>query len=449
MPPGRREKGKKGKGEKGGEGLLSPSSVPSSRLPFSAFHYHDRQLYCDGVPLEAIASEVGTPVYVYSLAEIEARYQAYAGAFPNVLIAYAYKANANLVLCQHLARLGAGADVVSGGELFIARQAGVSAERIVFNGNGKTRQEITDALTGGVRVINVDAAEELEMIAQVAGRLGVRAPVAVRVNPDIEAGAHPHHATGLRQSQFGVPLERALLVYQQAASLSNLHVVGVHTHIGSQITDVAPFARATERIAELVTALQQAGITLRHVNLGGGLGIRYRDQALPLPDELAEVVLPIIDSLEVELILEPGRWIVGPAGVLVASVVHVKHGAPDRVVLDVGMNALLRPALYGAWHAIQSLRQAPAVGNFDVVGPVCESTDVLGRDRELPLLAPGDRVAIMDVGAYGYVLASTYNGRPRPAEVAVHGDRWWLIRQRENYADLVAQVVTGIPLSRH
>lgn len=406
------------------------------------FEYRDQQLHCEGVPLADIASELGTPVYVYSLTEIEARSLTYAGAFPDALIAYAYKANPNLALCRLLAGLGAGADVVSGGELFIARQAGVPPERIVFNGNGKTPTEIEEALAGGIAVINLDAAEELDIVARVAGRLGVPAPVAVRVNPDIEAGAHPHHATGLRQSQFGVPIDRAFEVYQRAATTPNIDVGGVHCHIGSQITTVAPFVEAAERIAEFVTALGQAGIPIRHVNLGGGLGIRYRDQTAPTPADLAAAVLPIVRQLKVDLVLEPGRWIVGPAGVLVASVVHVKQGEPRRVVLDAGMNALLRPALYDAWHAIQPVREAPTTGQFDVVGPVCESTDVLGRDRELPQLDPGDLVAIRDVGAYGYSLASTYNGRPRPAEVAVRGDRWWVIRERETYADLVAGTST-------
>lgn len=404
------------------------------------FKYRDQQLHCDGVPLATIASDVETPVYVYSLTEIEARYRAYASAFPGALIAYAYKANANLALCSFLTHLGAGADVVSGGELFIARKAGVPPERIVFNGNGKTRQEITKALAGGVRVINVDCAEELETVARVAGQLGVRAPVAVRVNPNIDPHTHPHVATGLRRSQFGVPIERALALYQQAVATPNVEVVGVHAHIGSQITDLAPFVAAAECLADLVVALRRAGVTLQHVNLGGGLGIRYHDEPERSPADLAAAVLPVMRGLNVDLILEPGRWIVGPAGVLVASVVHVKRGEPDRIVLDAGMNALLRPALYEAWHAIRPLRQGPVAGHFDVVGPACESADVLGRGRELPLLAPGDLVAVMDAGAYGYSLASTYNGRPRPAEVAVRGDRWWVIRRRESYADLVAGV---------
>jgi diaminopimelate decarboxylase len=262
----------------------------------------------------------------------------------------------------------------------------------------------------------------------------------VRVNPDIDAATHPHHAVGLRKSQFGVPVERAQQVYEQAANNANLEVVGVHCHIGSQITDVSALVASAERVAELVVALRQAGIPIRHVNLGGGLGIRYRDEIPSSPADLAAAVLPIIQPLNVDLILEPGRSIIASAGALIASVVHVKRGAPDRVVLDAGMNALLRPALYDAWHDIRPVREAPAAGTYDVVGPICESTDVLGRDRSLPVLAPGALVAIVNAGAYGFVLASTYNGRPRPAEVAVHGDRWWVIRERESYEKLVASI---------
>jgi len=403
-----------------------------------SFEYHAQQLACEGVPLATIASQVGTPVYVYSLTEIERRYRAYAHAFPGALIAYAYKANASLALCRFLARLGAGADVVSGGELFVARQSGVPAERTIFNGTAKTPHEIAEALTGSIRAINLDAAEELETVAQVAGRLRVRAPVAVRVNPAVDAGTHQHVATGRPESHFGVPIGRALAVCQQAGRVPGLDVTGVHCHIGSQITCTAPFVTAAERIADLVAALRRVGVPIQHVNLGGGLGIRYRDEPALAPADLAAAVLPIVQALDADLILEPGRWIIGPAGVLVASVVHVKRGEPDRVVLDVGMNALLRPALYDAWHAIRPLRQAPAAGCCDVVGPTCESADVLGRDRDLPALASGDMVAIMDVGAYGYAMASCYNGRPRPAEVAVRGDRWWVIRQRETYAALIA-----------
>ncbi len=410
----------------------------------SNFGYRAGILTCDQVPLAEIAAQVGTPVYVYSLAEIAARYRAYADAFPGALIAYAYKANANPALCRFLVQLGAGADVVSGGELFIARRAGVPDERIVFNGTGKTRREIAEALAGGIRAINLDAAEELETVAGLAGELGTRAPVALRVNPAVAADTHRHVATGRRGSHFGVPLDQALTVGQRAAGTPGIALVGVHSHIGSQITAVAPFVAAAERLADLVGALRRAGAPVQHMNLGGGLGIGYQNETLPTPAGLAAALRPIVQPLAVDLILEPGRWLVGPAGALVTTVIHVKRGGPDepdRVVVDAGMNALLRPALYDAWHAIWPLRQEPAAGRFDVVGPVCESADVLGRDRALPPLAPGDRLAILDAGAYGYAMASTYNGRPRPAEVAVRGDRWWVIRQPETYADLVAGAV--------
>ena len=408
----------------------------------TAFHYQQGQLYCDQVPVAAMAAQVGTPLYVYSLQEMADRYQAYADAFPHALIAYAYKANANLALCRFLAQRGAGADVVSGGEWFVARQAGVPPERVVFNGNGKTRGEIRAAIGAGIRAINVDSAAELAQVIDEATHLGRRASIALRVNPDIDAHTHPHHAVGLRKSQFGIPIEDALPLYQQASNSPALQVTGIHCHIGSQITTVGALRDAAGRIAELVIELQRAGIALQHVNLGGGVGIRYRNETPFTPQDLAAAILPIIQPLGVDLILEPGRSIVAPAGALVAAVVSVKAGQPRRIVLDAGMNALLRPALYDAWHAIQPVQQAEPAGLFDVVGPICESTDVLGKARLLPALAAGDLVAIMNAGAYGYVLASNYNGRPRPAEVAVLGDRWWLIRKPESYADLIANVLT-------
>jgi len=419
-----------------------------------SFTYHGGQLHCEGVPLAEIARQIGTPFYVYSLDEVTSRYAAYERAFPGALICYAYKANSNLTLCRRLARCGAGADVVSGGELYIALRAGVPAQRIVFNGNGKTQHEIAYALESGVLALNVDSAEELALVAEMARDLaaekGRMAPIAVRVNPDIDPGTHPHLATALREGKFGVPLADALELYQQAAEMPGVRAVGVHCHLGSQITSVEPYVEAAGHLRDLVIKLRDLGIGLEHVNLGGGLGIRYASESAPAPDALAAAVLPIVRDLgcsdtpchdtPCRLILEPGRSIVGAAGALVAQVVGVKRTAGKTfVVLDAGMNALLRPALYGAHHRVWSVREGLDEIVADVVGPICESADVLAWERTLPALSRGDLVAFMDAGAYGFSMASQYNGQPRPAEVVVRGDRFAIARRRETLADLVGQ----------
>jgi diaminopimelate decarboxylase len=404
------------------------------------FDYFNHELCCEGVRLADIAAEVGTPFYVYSLDEVERRYRAYTAAFPGALIAYAYKANPCLALVAHLARLGAGADVVSGGDLTRALRAGVPAERIVFNGNGKTRAEIDAALAAGIRVLNMDSADELARVAEAARQQGRTAPVAIRVNPDIDPHTHAHIATGLRTSKFGVPIGQAPVLYVEAMRTPGLRPVGVHCHLGSQIVAVTPLRQAAECLAGLVCDLRAQGIELEHVNLGGGLGIDYgTNEQVPTPAELAAAVWPAVADLGLPLILEPGRSIVGPAGALIGQVLGVKRGLERTfVVLDVGMTGLIRPALYGAYHRIWPVRAAPPALVADVVGPICESADVLGRDRVLPQPAPGDLLAVLDAGAYAASMASTYNSQPRPAEVVVSGGRWWPVRRRERWEDLLA-----------
>jgi diaminopimelate decarboxylase len=405
------------------------------------FQYRSGELHCEGVPLAAIAREAGTPTYVYSLDEVERRARAYLNAFPGALIAYAYKANANLAILRRLAALGLGADVVSGGELWRALQAGVPPQMIVFNGNGKTPAEIAYALDSGVLSINADSAEELELIADLARARGVVAPVAFRVNPDIDAQTHHHITTGLKESKFGVPIGEAGALYETARRLEAVRVTGIHCHIGSQITRPGPMLEAAQSIKRFALDLQRDGIGLPLINLGGGLGIPYHDENPMAPQEWAAAVREAFGAepalRDSRLVLEPGRSIVGPAGALLAAVVHVKRtSAKTFVVVDAGMNDLLRPALYGAWHEVRAVRDGAAALTADVVGPICESSDVLAKGRELPALQRGDFVAVMDAGAYGYSMASRYNQQPLPAEVVVEGDRWRVATQRETYAQM-------------
>ncbi|MCW5850748.1 MAG: diaminopimelate decarboxylase [Anaerolineae bacterium] len=412
----------------------------------TAFTYRQGDLACEQVPLREIVGQLGSPVYVYSLDEIERRYGAYAAAFPDALICYAYKANSSLALCTWLRTLGAGADVVSGGELRVAQAAGVPGGLTVFNGNGKSDAEIAAAIEGGVLSINADAVEELPRLAAVAERLGRRAPVTIRINPGVDPHTHRHIATGVTSSQFGVALAQAEAAYAHLAEFPGLDPVGVHSHIGSQITELGPFVETVDRLADLARRLMRQGFPLRLLDIGGGLGIDYHrwentdpPTTQPLtPTDLAGALLPRVADLGLRLALEPGRSLVAPAGVLVGQVLHLKHGADTtRVVLDTGMNALIRPSLYEAYHAVSPLKAGTPSLTADVVGPNCESSDVIGRGRRLPALRSGDYLAVMDAGAYGYPLASNYNSRPRPAEVVVRGDRWWTVRPAETWEGLL------------
>ncbi|MFN8497032.1 MAG: diaminopimelate decarboxylase [Anaerolineae bacterium] len=428
----------------------------------SAFAYRDGVLHAEDVSLADVAAALGTPVYVYSLDEVARRYAAYAAAFPDALVCYAYKANANLALCAWLHRLGAGADVVSGGELRVAQAAGAPGRMTIFNGNGKSDGEIAAALAAEVLTINVDAVEELDRIAAVAARLGRRAPITLRINPAVDPHTHRHISTGVASSQFGIPLADAEAAYEGVAAHPWLDAVGLHSHIGSQITHLAPFREAAGRVVGLARRLLARGVPLRFLNLGGGLGVDYArsddaDENGPsarlTPADLAAVLTPQLAGLDLKLLLEPGRSIVAPAGALLSEVLHIKHSADvARVVLDTGMNALLRPALYEAHHEIWPVRDNVVEMTADVVGPNCETSDVVGRARRLPNLVSGDLVAILDAGAYGYAQASNYNSRPRPAEVAVLGGQWWVVRPAETWEGLlVGQVVpqtimAGAPL---
>jgi len=407
----------------------------------SVFVARDGVLHVEGVALPAIAERFGTPCYVYSRAALTAAFEAYRQALVGreATICYAVKANSNLAILNVFARLGAGFDIVSGGELARVLKAGGDAGKVVFSGVGKTRGEMKSALDAGIFCFNVESAAELERLDEVAGSLGRRAPIAFRVNPDVDAKTHPYISTGLKTSKFGVPYDEALMLYRRAAALSHVDVRGIACHIGSQLLDPAPAAAAAAKVLALVDALAAEGIALSHIDLGGGMGIRYRDEAvLPAADYLAPLLRVLAGRCE-RLLLEPGRSLVGNAGLLLTRVEFLKHGEEKNfAVIDAAMNDLARPALYDAWHDI--LPVAPtggAVQTYDVVGPVCESGDFLGRGRELAL-SGNDLLAVMSAGAYGMAMSSNYNTRPRVAEVMVDGDQVHLVRRREDVAQLFA-----------
>lgn len=406
------------------------------------FLYRQGQLFAEETPVAQIAASVGTPCYIYSRATIERHWRAFDqafGAHPH-LICYAVKANSNLAVLNVLARLGSGFDIVSGGELERVVAAGGDPGKVVFSGVGKRRDELERALELGIRCFNVESEAELAVLEQVAAARGQRAPVSLRINPDVDAETHPYIATGLKQNKFGIAADRALAVYRQAAASPYLHIVGMDCHIGSQLTQIAPFVAALQRLLALVKQLEAQGIALHHLDLGGGLGIRYRDEEPPLPAVQAAALLEQLRAAPYEILIEPGRAIVGNAGILVTRVELLKSGVDKHfAVVDAAMNDLLRPALYAAWQDIIPVepRANGLTRLYDVVGPICETGDFLGKDRELTL-EPGDLLAVRSAGAYGFAMSSNYNSRPRAAEVMVDGDHFQVVRWRETLADLYA-----------
>ena len=406
-----------------------------------AFSYRDGQLFAEGVALPALAQRFGTPTYVYSRAHIEAQYRAYADALDGMphLVCFAVKANSNLGVLNVLARLGAGFDIVSRGELERVLAAGGQPDRIVFSGVGKTRDDMRRALEVGVHCFNVESTDELERLQQGAAELGKKAPVSLRVNPDVDAGTHPYISTGLKENKFGIDIDNAEAVYARAAELPNLEVVGVDCHIGSQLTSLPPFLDALDRLLALTERLATRGIQIRHLDLGGGLGVRYRDEQPPLAGDYIQAVRQRIEGRGLALVFEPGRSIVANAGVLLTRVEYLKHTAhKDFAIVDAAMNDLIRPALYQAWMNVIAVQ--PHEGDtrrYDIVGPICETGDFLAKDRELALVE-GDLLAVCSAGAYGFVMSSNYNTRGRAAEVLVDGDQAFEVRRRESVQELYA-----------
>lgn len=406
-----------------------------------AFSYRDGQLFAEGVALSALAQRFGTPTYVYSRAHIEAQFRAYADALGDLphLVCFAVKANSNLGVLNLLARLGAGFDIVSRGELERVLAAGGEPSKIVYSGVGKSRDDMRRALEVGVHCFNVESTEELERLQQVAAEMGVTAAISLRVNPDVDAQTHPYISTGLKENKFGIDIEQAPAVYARAADLPNLEVVGVDCHIGSQLTSLPPFLDALDRLLALVDRLAEQGIAIRHLDLGGGLGVRYRDEQPPLAGDYIAAVRQRMQGRALTLVFEPGRSIVANAGVLLTRVEYLKHTAhKDFAIVDAAMNDLIRPALYQAWMNVIAVQ--PHEGDarrYDIVGPICETGDFLAKDRELAL-AEGDLLAVCSAGAYGFVMSSNYNTRGRAAEVLVDGDQAHEVRRRESVQDLYA-----------
>lgn len=411
------------------------------------FNYYNGALHAEDVPLSQIAAEVGTPVYVYSTATLTRHFGLFQQAldWTDHLVCFAVKANSNLAVLNLMANMGAGMDVVSGGEYLRAKAAGVPGDKIVFSGVGKTLTEMRQAIEGGIRQFNIESEPEMRALSELASSMGTTVPVAIRVNPDVDAKTHEKIATGKSENKFGIPIARAREVYAEAARLPGLQVVGVDVHIGSQLTDLEPYRAAYTKVAELTRALRADGHDITRLDLGGGLGIPYRrdNNAPPLPIEYGQIIRDTVGNLGCEIEIEPGRNIVGNAGVLLTSVIYLKEGeGRDFLIVDAAMNDLLRPAMYGAHHDIVPVTE-PAVGAevrpFDVVGPICESGDTFQKAAELTTMQAGDLVAFRSAGAYGAVMASEYNSRPLVPEVLVNGDQFAVIRPRPSFEEMLSR----------
>ncbi len=403
------------------------------------------ELYLEGVSLKKLAEDFGTPLYVYSASYIRDRVRAYKEAFPEALICYAVKANFNPEIIRIAAEEGAGADIVSGGELICALEGGVEPSKIVYAGVGKTEKELELAVDKEILMFNVESREELYVLNEIAGRLGKKARIAIRVNPDVDPKTHPYIATGLKKSKFGVDFETAKEEYRLARELKNLEIVGIHCHIGSQILTVEPYKEAVEKVISLYKELISEGFEIRYVDIGGGLGIKYRPEDKELsPYELAKAIDEYIKDMEAKLILEPGRSIVGNAGILITQVQFVKDKGTKRfIIVDSGMNDLIRPSIYDAYHHIVEVEEKGREHIIaDIVGPICETGDYLGKDRRIEDVRRGEYLAILSAGAYGFSMSSNYNVRPRPAEVLVENGEYRLIRERETYEDILSKVVS-------
>jgi len=405
------------------------------------FRYRNDELYAEDVPVRRIAETYGTPLYIYSYKTLLRHFRAYDDAFEGIshIICFALKANSNSAILRLLATHGGGADVVSGGEVFRALKAGIPSRKIVYAGVGKTEEEIAYALRSKILMFNVESEQELMEIDRVAGTLHVKAPISLRVNPDIDPETHPYISTGLKEHKFGIPIEDAFEYYKLAKKLSNIHIMGIHKHIGSQITKVSPFVDALKKTLLLVDELNSHGVHIQYLDIGGGLGITYKDEDPPVPQTLAKNLMPMLKGRRLTLIMEPGRSIVGNAGILVTKVLYLKKGEEKNfVIVDAGMNDLIRPSFYDAYHQVLPVQKRRRRGIVaDVVGPICESGDFLAKEREMPTIVRGEYLAVMSAGAYGFTMSSNYNSRPRVAEVLVKGRDAVLVRKRETYKDLV------------
>jgi diaminopimelate decarboxylase len=410
------------------------------------FEYRNGQLFAEGVALKRIAREVGTPAYVYSLATLKRHFTVFDQAFAKVrhIVCFSVKANSNLALLSAFAKEGSGFDIVSGGELYRALKVGADPRKIVFSGVGKKKQEIEYALNSGILMFNVESEQELDALNEIAAGIGKKAPISLRVNPDVDPQTHPYISTGMKKAKFGVDIKKSLEAYRKATSLKNVEVIGVDCHIGSQLTSVTPFVDALAKVREyldrvLAGEMKKEGAQIRYLDLGGGLGINYHDETPPLPEEYAKAIIQGLEGLDITLILEPGRVIVGNAGILLTEVQYVKETDTKKfVIVDGGMNDLIRPALYGSYQAIQPVAETRAEKIVaDVVGPICESGDFFAKDREIARPARGDLLAVMSAGAYGFTMASNYNSHPKPPEVLVDGDQYYVVRKRESFDDLI------------
>ncbi|MFU2208009.1 diaminopimelate decarboxylase [Solidesulfovibrio sp. C21] len=406
------------------------------------FQYRGGELYAEDVPVSTLVAAYGTPLYIYSAATLRRHFEAFDSAFDGLphLTCFSVKANSNLAVLRTLGAMGAGVDIVSGGELYRALTAGIDPAKIVYSGVGKRGSEIEEALGAGILMFNVESMGELERISAIASRLGKKASVSLRINPDVDPKTHPYISTGLKKNKFGLDMETSLAAYGRAMELPGVTPVGIDCHIGSQLTSIDPFLEALDKILAFREKLVTMGVPLRYLDLGGGLGIQYNEEEPPHPHEFGQALTKALGDLPLTLILEPGRVIVGNAGILVTEVVYTKKTpSKDFVIVDAAMNDLIRPSLYDSYHAIREVRPAEReMLNVDVVGPICESGDFLARDRELPSVAPGEYLAVYSAGAYGFTMSSNYNSRPRAAEVLVDGDTVTLARRRETYEDLIA-----------
>ena len=405
------------------------------------FEYKGDELFAEEVAIKDIVAAVGSPVYIYSQSTLERHFKAMDDAFASAphTICYSVKANSNLAVLKTFINMGGGVDIVSGGELYRGLAAGVDPKKVVYSGVGKRDDEIVYALESGILLFNVESEQELDRINEVAGRIGKKAGIAIRVNPDVDPETHPYITTGLKKAKFGINIERALEQYKRAKGMANLEILGIDCHIGSQLTKVSPFVDAIKKLKRLVTGVRDMGIDLKYLDLGGGLGIQYNDEAPPLPADYGSSILAETNELGLHLLFEPGRNLVGNAGILVGKCLYTKKGEEKNfVIVDAGMNDLARPALYGSFHGVQAVKKdQDGVIEGDIVGPICESGDFLVKDREFPNFRQGDLIAFMSAGAYGFTMSSNYNSRPRVAEVMVKGDKFEVVRERESVEDII------------